>query len=88
MKGQLCSERPVPVIEVLSYDEVFEVVVYGSLIVLEQRVGVAQTVAGLGLHGPVLQLPGQLQCSPGEHTHTPQFKTLAPMKKLKSFLRH
>ena len=50
----------VPVVEVLGYDEVFEVVVYGSLIILEQCVGVAQTVAGLSLNGAVLQLPGQL----------------------------
>ncbi len=57
----------VPVIEVLGYDEVFEVVVYGSLIILEKCVGVAQTVAGLGLHSPILQLPRQLQCPPDEH---------------------
>lgn len=58
----------VPVIEVLGYDEVFEVVVYGSLIILEKRVGVAQTVAGLGLHSSILQLPRQLQCPPDKHT--------------------
>lgn len=57
----------VPVVEVLGYDEVFEVVVYRSLIILEKRVGVAQTVAGLGLHGSVLQLPRQLQCPPDKH---------------------
>lgn len=44
----------VPVIKVLGYDEVFEMVVYGSLIILEKRVGVAQTVAGLGLHSSIL----------------------------------
>lgn len=50
----------VPVIEVLSYYQVFEVVVYGSLIVLEECVSIAQTVAGLGLHSSILQLPCQL----------------------------
>lgn len=54
-----------PVVEVLSNDEVLEVVVYGSLIVLQERVGIAQTVAGLSLHGSILQLPGQLQRLPG-----------------------
>lgn len=44
----------VPVVEVLGNDEVFEVVVYGSLIVLEKCVGVTQTVAGLGLHSSIL----------------------------------
>lgn len=53
-----------PVIEILGYDEVFEVVVYGSLVVLEQCVGVSQAVAGLGFHGSILQLPRQLQCPP------------------------
>lgn len=56
-----------PVVEVLSNDEVLEVVVYGSLIVLQERVGVAQTVAGLSLHGSILQLPGQLQRLPDGH---------------------
>lgn len=56
-----------PVIEVLGYDEVFEVVVYGSLIVLEKCVGVAQTVTGLRLHSSIFQLPRQLQCSPDKH---------------------
>lgn len=62
-----------PVIEVLCYDEVFEVVVYGSLIVLEQRVGVSQAVAGLGFHSSILQLPRQLQCPPETHTRTYSF---------------
>ena len=61
----------VPVIEVLGYDQVFEVIVDGPLVVLEERVGVAQAVAGLGLHCPVLQLPGQLQGPPAGHkAHT------------------
>ena len=60
----------VPVVQVLGYDEVFEVVVYGSLVVLQQGVGVAQAVAGLGLHRTVLQLPGQLQSPPEEHRST------------------
>lgn len=53
-----------PVIQVLGYDEVFEVVVYGSLIVLEKSVRVAQTVTGLRLHSSIFQLSCQLQCSP------------------------
>lgn len=46
----------------------FEVVVDGSLVVLQQRVGVPQTVTGLGLHRSVLQKPGQLQRSPEGRT--------------------
>lgn len=65
--------HPLPVIEVLCYDEVFEVVVYGSLIVLEQRVGVSQAVAGLGFHSSILQLPRQLQCPPETHIHDLDF---------------
>lgn len=42
----------------------FEVVVDGPLVVLQQRVGVSQAVAGLRFHGLVLQEPGQLQSSP------------------------
>jgi len=42
-----------------------EVVINGPLIVLQECVGVAQAVAGLGLHGLVLQKPGQLQSPPG-----------------------
>lgn len=58
----------VPVVEVLGYDEVFQVVVYGSLIILEKGVGVAQAVAGLGLYSSILQLPRQLQCPPDRQT--------------------
>lgn len=79
MNSSLCSEWVcvcVPVIEVLGYDEVFEVVVYGSLIILEKRVGVAQTVAGLGLHSSILQLSRQLQRLPDKHTQTCWFKIL------------
>lgn len=42
----------------------FEMVINGSFIVLKQCVGVPQTVAGLSLHRPVLQKPGQLQSPP------------------------
>lgn len=42
----------------------FEVVINGSLIVMQQCVGVPQTVTGLGLHRPILQQPGQLQGPP------------------------
>lgn len=72
---------PLPVIEILGYDEVFEVVVYGSLVVLEQRVGVSQAVAGLGFHSSILQLPRQLQRPPDKHTHTHKtFDTVYPLK--------
>lgn len=54
----------VPVTQVLSDDQMFEVIVNGSFIVLKQCVGVPQTVTGLGLHGPVLQKTGQLQSPP------------------------
>lgn len=59
-----------PVVQVLGNDEMLEVVVDGSLIVLQERVGVAQTVAGLGLHSSVLQLPRQLQRPPAGTPHT------------------
>lgn len=42
----------------------FEMVVNGSFIVLEQCVGVSQTITGLSLHCLVLQKPGQLQSPP------------------------
>lgn len=41
-----------------------EVIIYGSFIVLQERVGVAQTVASLSLHSFILQKPGQLQRLP------------------------
>lgn len=43
----------------------FEMVINGSFIVLQQCVGVSQTVTGLSLHRLVLQKPGQLQSPPG-----------------------
>lgn len=58
------SQWPVPVIKILSDDQMFEVVVNGPLIVLQQCVGVSQAVAGLRFHGLVLQESGQLQSSP------------------------
>ena len=63
----------VPVVEVLGYDQVLEVVVDGPLVVLQQYVGVAQAVAGLGLHCPVLQLSGQLQSPPAGSTQSTWF---------------
>lgn len=39
-------------------------IINGSLIVLEQSVGVPQAVAGLCFHSSVLQLPSQLQRPP------------------------
>lgn len=38
-----------------------QVVVDGLVVVLEQRVGVPQAVAGLRLHGSVFKLPSQQQ---------------------------
>lgn len=58
----------IPVVEVLSDDQMFEVIINGSLIVLQQCVGVTQTVTGLGLHCSVLQKPGQLQSPPEGET--------------------
>lgn len=58
------SQWPLPVVKVLSDDQMFEVVVNGPLIVLQQCVGVSQAVAGLRFHSLVLQEPGQLQSSP------------------------
>lgn len=56
------TETPItlPVIELLGNTQVFEVVVYGPLILLKERVGVPQTVTGLSLHHLVPQLPGEL----------------------------
>lgn len=54
----------VPVVKVLSNDQMFEMVINGSFIVLKQCVGVSQTVTGLSLHCLVLQKPGQLQSPP------------------------
>ena len=53
-----------PVGELLGDEQVLEVVVDGLLVVLQQGEGVAQAVAGLGLHHLVPQLPGQLQGLP------------------------
>lgn len=54
----------IPVTEVLSDDQMFEVIINGPLIVLQKCVGVTKTVTGLGFHCFVLQKPGQLQCPP------------------------
>lgn len=54
----------IPVGELLGYEEVFEVVVYGSLVLLHQSVGVPQAVTCLRLHHLVLQLTRQLQSFP------------------------
>lgn len=55
-----------PVSEFLGYVQVFQVVVYGPLILLQKSVGVSKAVAGLSLHHLVPQLPGQLQGFPTE----------------------
>lgn len=53
-----------PISKLLGYVQVFQVVVYGSLILLQKCVGVSKAVTGLGLHYLVPQLPGQLQSFP------------------------
>lgn len=55
-----------PISELLGYVQVFQVVVDGPLILLQQSVGVSQAVTGLSLHHLVPQLPGQLQRFPFE----------------------
>lgn len=55
-----------PVIKLLSYVQVLQVIVYGPLILLQKCVGVAEAVTGLSLHHLVPQLPGQLQSLPRE----------------------
>lgn len=58
--------RRTPVGQLLGDEQVPEVVLRRALVVLQQRVCVAQAVAGLRLHRLVLELPGQLQRLPGE----------------------
>ena len=57
--------RRTPVSQLLGDEQVPEVVLRRALVVLQQRVRVAQAVAGLRLHRLVLELPGQLQRLPG-----------------------
>lgn len=57
--------RCTPVSQLLGDEQVPEVVLGCTLVVLQQRVRVAQAVAGLRLHRLVLELPGQLQRLPG-----------------------
>lgn len=60
------------VLQFLSNHQVFEMIINGFLIVLEQSVGVPQAVAGLCFHSSVLQLPSQLQRPPAGEGHKPQ----------------
>lgn len=53
-----------PINKLLGNVQVFQVVVYGPLILLQKSAGVSQAVTGLGLHHLVPQLPGQLQSFP------------------------
>lgn len=55
-----------PISKLLGYVQVFQVVVYGPLILLQKSVGVSKAVTGLSLHHLVPQLPGQLQRFPIE----------------------
>lgn len=60
-----------PVSELLGDEQVLEVVVHGPLVLLQERVGVAEAVAGLSLHHLVPQLPGQLQRLPADKGKIP-----------------
>ncbi len=53
-----------PVSELLGDVQMFQVVVYGPLILLQKSVGVSEAVTGLSLHHLVPQLSGQLQSFP------------------------
>lgn len=64
--------RHSPVLQLLSDGQVLQVVVDGLLVVLQQGVRVAEAVAGLRLHGPVLQLPGQQQRLSEEEIRSPE----------------
>lgn len=55
-----------PISKLLGYVQVFQVVVYCPLVLLQEGVGVAEAVTGLSLHHLVPQLPGQLQRFPKE----------------------
>lgn len=49
-----------PVIKLLGDVQMFQMVVDGSLILLQKSIGVPKTVTSLSLHHLVSQLPGQL----------------------------
>lgn len=57
-----CSHTPIS--QLLGDDQVPQVVLSSTLVVLQQRVGVAQAVAGLRFHCLVPELPRQLQRLP------------------------
>lgn len=63
--------RRAPVGQLLGDEQVAQVVLGRALVVLQQRVRVAQAVAGLRLHRLVLELPGQLQCLPAGRERQP-----------------
>lgn len=56
----------VPISKLLGYVQMFQVVVYGPLVLLQKSVRVSKAVTGLSLHHLVPQLPGQLQGFPKE----------------------
>lgn len=60
-----------PVGQLLGDEQVTQVVLSSALVVLEQRVRVAQAVAGLRLHRLVLELTGQLQRLPAKRGVSP-----------------
>lgn len=56
-----------PVIELLGYVQMLQMVVNGPLVLLQKGIGVPKTVTRLSLHHLVSKLPGQLQCFPKVH---------------------
>lgn len=57
-----------PISKLLGNVQMLEVVVHGSLVLLQKSVRVSKAVTGLSLHHLVPQLPGQLQGFPKENT--------------------
>lgn len=53
-----------PISKLLRYVQMFQVVVYGPLVLLQKSVRVSKAITGLSLHHLVPQLPGQLQGFP------------------------
>lgn len=53
-----------PIIKLLGYVQMFQMVVNGPLVLLKKSIGVPKTVTSLSLHHLVSKLPGQLQCFP------------------------
>lgn len=72
VRGSVGPQRMVmlilPISELLGNVQMLEVVVHGSLVLLQKSVRVSKAVTGLSLHHLVPQLPGQLQGFPKRNT--------------------